>query len=168
MLREVGRIVRRGDSTWPEEQFEVLNDAGVLRWCIPVEWGGRGLDPAELLDGHSADRRRPVCLPLVLTQHAGALPSGLPTLQNQAAKDEFLHRLWLAASVFAHRSWDFTAPLVVVRQHCTCRPYAGGGAGRRVAFVLGSGRFPGSQGADHADFLVTGGTLPDGRRRCWS
>src|SRR4051812_34108698 len=37
---------------WPAPSWDALRRSGVLGWTIPVEYGGSGLGPLELLDGY--------------------------------------------------------------------------------------------------------------------
>src|SRR5947208_2599002 len=45
---------------WPAASWQALRDTGALAWCVPQEYGGRGLAGSELLDGY--ERLAGACL----------------------------------------------------------------------------------------------------------
>jgi butyryl-CoA dehydrogenase len=141
---------------WPARSWQLLRDAGVLKWSIPAEFGGCGLGQQELLEGY--EQIAGVCLTsaFILSQREGAvrrlLANPIPELQRQllpalASGEQF-------ASVGLSQ-------LTTSRQHQSPS---------LVATPLGTdgyrldGLIPWVTGADRADFLIVGGTLADGRQ----
>lgn len=146
----------RSDGTWPEAQFQILREAGVLRWCLPVEQGGMELGSAALLDGYLQIAEACLLTAFVLTQRNGACQR-IADSQTAGLRDELLPLL-ARGERFATVG---ISHLTTSRQHwqtpaVQAEPCAKG-------FRL-TGNIPWVTGADHADFLVTGGTLPDNRQ----
>ncbi|GAB4141799.1 MAG: acyl-CoA dehydrogenase [Planctomycetaceae bacterium] len=141
---------------WPGEQFQQLARTGVLGWVIPEEWGGSEISSAELTRGYFA--LSSVCLTtaFVLTQRNGACQR-IAGSNNEPLKSELLPDL-CAGRTFATVG---ISHLTTSRQHLD-RPTV------RVEKVGGQFRFEGTipwvTGADHAEWIVTGGTCEDGRQ----
>ncbi len=53
VLSDTLRILRENadraddEPVWPEASWQAIQNAGVLKWCIPETNGGRGLDPLQ-------------------------------------------------------------------------------------------------------------------------
>lgn len=144
------------DGHWPVEQWPPIEAAGVLRWIIPREFGGLDLSPAELLSGYI--RLASACLTttFILTQRNGACQ------RIAGSSNEGLKREWMPA--LAHSECFATvgiSHLTTSRQHW--RQPAVAAAAVAGGFRL-SGTVPWVTGAAHADAIVTGGTLADGRQ----
>lgn len=149
-----GRLDAAGE--WPAAQFGLLAQAGVLGWVIPPEFGGTGVTERELLTGYIDLAAACLTTTFVLTQRNGACQR-LAGSQNAALKAELLPRL-ARGDLFATVG---ISHLTTSRQHLRLPAV-------RVAHEAGGFRFDGDvpwvTGAAHADFLVTGGALADGRQ----
>jgi alkylation response protein AidB-like acyl-CoA dehydrogenase len=151
----------RGDAldlseAWPAEQLALCRAAGVSRWFVPPEWGGAGWSEVDLARGLM--RLSAACLSttFVLTQPLGVCRRLLAG-ENEAARGELLPRL-AAGDVFATVGLSH---LTTSRRHLA-RPVL---AAREAenGFLL-DGTIPWVTGAGHADHLLTGATLDDGRQ----
>jgi alkylation response protein AidB-like acyl-CoA dehydrogenase len=143
------------ESAWPTASWGALQAAGVTAWSVPPECGGVGLSPEEALTGY--ERLAGACLTtaFLLSQREAAVRR-IRDHGSEAIRRRFLPRL--------ARGEIFTtvglSQLTTSRQHgapaLSVRPDGDG-------FIL-DGAMPWVTGADHADVLVTGGTLADGRQ----
>jgi len=142
--------------SWPAEQFGWLDETGVLGWTIPEEFGGGGITSAELVSGYEQLASACLTTTFVLTQRNGAIQrvAGSP---NEAVKTALLPGL-VHADLFATVG---ISHLTTSRQHLakpvvTVRETDAG-------FVY-NGTIPWVTGAKHADYIVAGGALEDGRQ----
>ena len=144
------------DGAWPTERLKCLREAGVFRWGLPHEFGGIEVSGGEMLDGY-VDLAR-VCLSsaFILTQRNAACHR-IAACENRELRQRLLPD-HCAGRAFATVG---ISHLSTSRQHWS-RPSV---AARQTAsgFEL-SGEAPWVTGARHADLLVTGGTLEDGRQ----
>jgi alkylation response protein AidB-like acyl-CoA dehydrogenase len=145
------------DEAWPAEAFERLREAGVLEWVVPDEYGGNLVGEAELTRAYQLLATACLVTTFVLTQRNGACQR-IAGSTNEALKAELLPGLArgeLFATVgISHLTTSrqhIGTPAVVVREEGT------GG------FVL-DGLIPWVTGGRHADIIVGGGTLADGRQ----
>jgi len=141
---------------WPAMQFDLLAKAGVLGWVIPHEYGGSPVGERELLSGYVALASACLATTFVLTQRNGACQR-IVASQNDELKRELLPRL-AGGELFATVG---ISHLTTSRQHL--RLPAVQVAEERDGLRF-HGEVPWVTGAAHADFLVTGGTLCDGRQ----
>jgi alkylation response protein AidB-like acyl-CoA dehydrogenase len=141
---------------WPGEQFRLLARAGVLADVIPHEFGGTDISPRKLLDGYR--RLAAACLTttFVLTQRNGACQR-IAGSSNELLRRELLPRL-ARGEIFATVG---ISHLTTSRQHWR-QPAVQ--VERADDGFLFEGEVPWVTGAPHADFIVTGGTLADGRQ----
>lgn len=139
----------------PSEQFRWLADAGVLTWVIPREYGGSEITQEELIFGY--ERLASACLTtcFVLTQRNGACQR-IAGAEADSLKADLLPRL-ATGELFATvgvshltTSRQHLAPAVQVELN-----------GERMEL---NGEIPWVTGAELADYVVTGGTCPDGRQ----
>jgi alkylation response protein AidB-like acyl-CoA dehydrogenase len=141
---------------WPARQFDALADAGVLGWIIPPEWGGSGVSSVELAWGYQQLAQACLCTTFVLTQRNGACER-IAGCQNEELKARLLPDL-CAGRTFA---------TVGISHLTTSRQHLGRPAVRvretENGFVF-DGSVPWVTGANSADYVVTGGTLDDGRQ----
>jgi len=142
--------------SWPADQFALLARAGVLGWVIPAEYGGTGIGQRDLLAGYIDLASACLTTTFVLTQRNGACQR-IAASANAALKAKLLPALargeLLATVGISH--------LTTSRQHLklpAVRAHE-----ERDGFRL-QGEVPWVTGAAHADFIVTGGTLADGRQ----
>ena len=141
---------------WPRLQFELLAQQRILGWVIPKEYGGSSISERELLAGYVELAEACLTTTFVLTQRNGACQR-IAASQNDWLKSELLPRL-VTGELFATVG---ISHLTTSRQHMRLPAV-------QVAEETGGYRFLGDvpwvTGAAHADFLVTGGTLSDGRQ----
>ena len=141
---------------WPTRQLRVMADAGVMSWDLPVEWGGLDLKPVDQLEGLRLLSSSCLVSTFVLTQRSAAVRR-IATTENETAKQQLLPGL-LSGDIFAtvgisHLTTSgqhLKTPLVQATESAD-------------GFVL-NGVVPWATGATQADFLITGGTLTDGRQ----
>lgn len=140
---------------WPAESWDLLRQAGVLAWSLPSAHGGADWGPRELLQGYHD--LAAVCLTtcFILSQREAAVRRLLDS-GSDAIREELLPPLC--------RGETFTT---VGLSHLTTSRQFGGpamtvtDAGDHFIF---NGYLPWVTGAVQADFLITGGVLPDGRQ----
>jgi alkylation response protein AidB-like acyl-CoA dehydrogenase len=133
----------------------VVRAAGVLTWSVPAEYGGRGLSPVEILSGN--ERLAGACLTtaFLLSQREAAVRR-LREHGSEAVRRRLLPPL--------ARGELFTT--VGLSQLTTSRQHAAPALAALPdgdGYVL-DGVMPWVTGADHADVLLTGATLADGRQ----
>ena len=156
-LLERLRTLRCDDSVaaWPRDQIAAMTDCGVMTWDVPTDHGGLDLDPVDQIEGLRLLASACLVSTFILTQRSAAVRR-IATSENESAKQSLLPRL-LSGDIFAtvgisHLTTSgrhLKAPLVAVE------PADDG-------FLL-TGTVPWATSATRADYLVTGGTLPDGR-----
>lgn len=141
---------------WPADQSGLLAEAGVLGWVIPREYGGSEISPADLTSGYEQLAAACLTTTFVLTQRNGACQR-IAGCANDAIKSELLPDLCVgntfATVGISHLTTSrqhLREPAVRVEQH---------GANWRF-----NGTIPWVTGARNADYIVTGGTLSDGRQ----
>jgi alkylation response protein AidB-like acyl-CoA dehydrogenase len=139
---------------WPVASWDALRRAGVPRWSVPREYGGDALGPAELLRG--AETLAAACLTtaFILSQRDAAVRRLLVGPDHLTRR--YLPRL-AAGETFLTVG---LSQLTTSRQH-------GGPALRATPTPAGyrlDGDIPWVTGADRAEAIVTGATLPDGRQ----
>jgi len=148
-------------SAWPAQQLRQCGQAGVFEWFVAAEFGGQGWSEADLLRGYVALASACLTTTFVMTQRVGAM-------QRIAAGNSSLARERLLPDLLAGRTFATVgiSHLTTSRQHLT-RPVlravecsAGQGRG---GFVL-DGYSPWVTGAEHAQTIVLGATLDDGRQ----
>ncbi len=140
----------------PTAQLDRMGAAGVMRWGVPAECGGRELSAADQTAGF--ERLAAACLvsTFVLSQRAAAV-SRIVASDNDALKADLLQRLArhevMATVGISH--------LTTSRQHLGRPSVAASPTGD--GYVL-DGLIPWVTGAEFCDLVLTGGTLPDGRQ----
>lgn len=143
---------RSGD--WPEEQFQWLATAGVLGAVIPRNFGGSFVSQLEMIQGYEA--LSAVCLTtaFILTQRNGACQR-ITACSNESLKRDLLPGL-ASGELFATVG---ISHLTTSRQHLQTPSVTAeiGDDGIRL-----NGLIPWVTGAAHAQYIVTGGTCPDG------
>lgn len=141
---------------WPAEQLDLCGRCGVFQWFLPATWGGQGWSDADVVRGYL--RLSAACLTttFVITQRTGACRRILAS-DNQELKER------LASDLLSGRSFATVgiSHLTTSRRHLA-RPVM---AARETAdgFEL-DGYSPWVTGAMHAQTIVTGATLDDGRQ----
>ena len=141
---------------WPSEQLRLCGEAGVYRWFVPPQYGGQGWSDADIVRGYL--RLSAACLTttFIITQRTGA-GQRIIASDNQVVIDRLLPGL-LSGEKFLTVG---ISHLTTSRRHLA-RPVLDA---RQSAdgFVL-DGYSPWVTGACHAETIVTGATLPDGRQ----
>lgn len=141
---------------WPADRLEALNSAGVMRWNLPTEFGGEGLDDRAILEGYRHLAASCLVTTFILTQRNAACQR-IMTSSNSAARERLLPEL-AAGRLFATVG---ISHLTTSGQHLRTPAVQAipDGDGIRMSGVV-----PWATGATHADLLVTGGQLDDGRQ----
>ncbi|MBS0263263.1 MAG: acyl-CoA/acyl-ACP dehydrogenase [Planctomycetes bacterium] len=143
-------------SAWPAAQFGLLAEAGVLRWVIPTEYGGLAYSERDLLQGYIELSSACLTTTFVLTQRNGACQR-LANSTNTELKAELLPAL-AQGQLFATVG---ISHLTTSRQHWRQPAVQVTETDSGWCF---DGEIPWVTGAEYADYLVTGGTLSDGRQ----
>ncbi len=141
---------------WPADQFARLAQAGILRWVIPSEYGGFPASPIQLLRGYEALAAACLTTAFVLTQRNGACQR-IADSSADGLKAELLPRL-ASGDLFATVG---ISHLTTSRQHLGQPAVAASLTGDSITL---NGTVPWVTGAPQADYVVTGGTLDDGRQ----
>jgi alkylation response protein AidB-like acyl-CoA dehydrogenase len=141
---------------WPAASWDALRQAGVLGWAVPPERGGLGLAQAELLEGQVALGAACPTTAFILSQREAALRLLLRFPQGDVAA-----RLLSGLPRGERFSTVGLSQLTTSRQHhrapaLLATPVEGG-------YRL-DGEAPWVTAADHADALVLGANLADGRQ----
>jgi alkylation response protein AidB-like acyl-CoA dehydrogenase len=159
LLQWLSRSAGEFDSAdvWPGDQLHRLAEAGVLGWVIPREFGGSDVPEATLMQGYQKLAEACLTTTFVLTQ------------MNAAARriancgNDFLKALYLPGfvegKVFATVG---ISHLSTSRQHWAQPSVRVTDTGDGNYII--DGDVPWVTGAGHADVIVTGGSLPDGKQ----
>ena len=143
------------DGAWPLEQLRLCGEYGVFSWFISRAGGGLGWSAGDILRGYLALSSACLTTAFVLTQRSGACRR-IEATSNTGVKSRLLPGL-LSGRSFATLG---ISQLTTSRRHLA-RP-AMRAEETRGGFLL-NGYSPWVTGADHADTVVAGATLPDGR-----
>lgn len=154
-LAELSGALEAPDA-WPAAQFRKLAEAGVLGWVIPREYGGSEISAVELTCGYRQLAQACLTTAFVLTQRNGACQR-IAGCDNAQLKAELLPRL-CAGEAFATVG---VSHLTTSRQHWSTPAIA---VTETAGGLLLDGEVPWVTGARFADYIVTGGTLSDGRQ----
>lgn len=141
---------------WPSAQLELLAQVGILKWVIPQDYGGSSVSERELMAGYVRLASACLATTFVLTQRNGACQR-IAASSNERLKTELLPKLARGES-FATVG---ISHLTTSRQHLRLPAVKVAPEGSGFRF---QGEVPWVTGGAHADFLVTGGTLADGRQ----
>ncbi len=141
---------------WPGEQLTAMSEAGVLGWLVPTEFGGTERSSLNVVDGY--ERLASACLTstFVLTQRNAAIQR-IVSSENEELKADLLPRL-ANDSLFATVG---ISHLTTSRQHWKKPTVEVESVDAGYIF---SGNIPWVTGADKADFVISGGTLQDGKQ----
>ena len=144
-----------GDA-WPDEQLRRCAELGVFRWFIPRQWGGAEWTSADIVRGYLKLSAGCLTTTFVITQYTGAAKRIVGS-DNEALRDELLPRL-ASGDVFATVG---ISHLTTSRRHLKTPILR---ANSNVAGYELNGSAPWVTGAPHADHVVVGATLEDGRQ----
>lgn len=151
-----GAEILDGTGVWPAENWRRLAEGGVLRWFTAREWGGLEWSEPELIRGYLALSRACLTTAFILTQWSGAVRR-IAAGKSRTACQELLPDL-LQGNTFA---------TVGISHLSTSRRHLGQAVLRAAetpeGFVL-EGYSPWVTGGSHADTIVVGATLDDGRQ----
>jgi butyryl-CoA dehydrogenase len=141
---------------WPAGLWGILVDAGVVRWALPVEFGGEGLDRSTLLRRYARVAEGSMTAAFILSQH----DAGLRRLV--AAIDRPVALKWVEAIA---RGDAFST--VGISQLTTSRRHEAQAVRAREVepgrFVV-DGLIPWVTAASQANVLVAGAATDDGRQ----
>lgn len=141
---------------WPSDQLQALTAAGVMKWNLPTEFGGLGLNDQAMLEGYRLLSSSCLVTTFILTQRNAAcqrIITSANTVVRERLLPEFAEGRIFATVGISHLT---TSGQHLKTPAVRAEPTAAG-------FRL-SGFVPWATGATHADVLVTGGQLDDGRQ----
>jgi len=141
---------------WPAETLALCADFGVFEWFVDPEWGGQGWSDEAVLRGYRELSAACLTTAFVLTQRRGACLR-IARSGNDWAKSQLLPRL-AKGETFATLG---ISHLTTSRRHLR-QPVMR--AGRSDAGFVLDGYTRWVTGLAHADVVVTGATLADGRQ----
>ena len=141
---------------WPAQQLQWCGEAGVFEWFVGPEHGGQGWNEADVVRGYLALSASCLTTTFIITQRAGAV-SRIAASDNSAVRDELLPDL-LSGRTFATVG---ISHLTTSRQHLTTPVLRA--EETADGFIL-DGYSPWVTGGEHAQTVVTGATLADGRQ----
>ena len=144
------------EDAWPQSQLDACAEAGVFEWFATRESGGQEWSEADLLRGYLGLTLGCLTTSFIITQRTGACQR-IERSDNLAAKKRLLPDL-LSGKTFATVG---ISHLTTSRQHLSRPVLEAKQQGRQ--FIL-SGYSPWVTGADHAQHVVVGATLPDDRQ----
>jgi alkylation response protein AidB-like acyl-CoA dehydrogenase len=141
---------------WPKRQLALCAQSGVFGWFFDRQWGGANWSQRQILEGYLRLSSACMTTAFVITQRMGACLRILEG-DNEALRTELLPDL-VAGQTFATVG---ISHLTTSRRHLgrpalTATSAPGG-------FVL-DGYSPWVTGASHADYVVVGAELDDGRQ----
>jgi alkylation response protein AidB-like acyl-CoA dehydrogenase len=154
-LRDLGSELDRTEA-WPREQLELCARAGVFRWFAERHWGGYDWSDLDITRGYL--RLAAACLTttFIITQRTGACQR-IAGSENQPLKERLLPDLVSGGSFATVGISHLTTSRRHLRRPALRATQAGG------EFVL-NGFSPWVTGALHAEVIVTGAELDDGRQ----
>lgn len=153
-LRELAPELDKPNA-WPAKQLQLCAEGGVHEWFVPERVGGQGWSEADLLRGYLQLSAACLTTAFILTQRVGAC-TRIAASGNKLAEERWLPPL-LTGEAFATVG---ISHLTTSRQHVQpvlqARETPSG-------FML-NGYSPWVTGAEHAQVIVIGATLDDGRQ----
>ncbi|MBL4886278.1 MAG: acyl-CoA/acyl-ACP dehydrogenase [Planctomycetaceae bacterium] len=144
------------ENLWPAQQLQCLTDAGISALGIPEIYGGRLVTEQEMAHVYLDCTSACLTTSFVLSQRNAAVQR-IVACQSEQLKQRLLpglaageHFATVGISHLSSSGQHLGKPMVVARE-------------TELGYVL-SGMVPWVTGAIHADLLVTGATLEDGRQ----
>lgn len=141
---------------WPAEQLRAMSDSGVLGWLVPAEFGGSECSAMDITRGYEQLASACLTSTFVLTQRNAAIQR-IVTSENEDIKTDLLPRL-VDDSLFATVG---ISHLTTSRQHWK-KPTVE--VETVDAGYIFNGDIPWVTGAGKADYIISGGTLQDGKQ----
>lgn len=142
-------------ANWPDASMLILREIGAPAWSIPVEFGGAGCEPVDVLRGLEEIATSCLTSAFIFSQREAAVRHLLRS--PEVVKEKYLHRL-AAGEIYATVG---LSQLTTSRQHLgpalTATSTANG------CWQL-NGQVPWVTGADHAAVVIVGATVTDGRQ----
>jgi alkylation response protein AidB-like acyl-CoA dehydrogenase len=143
------------DPVWPQQSWQVLRQAGVLGWTLPASAGGQDRTARELLEGYGEIAESCLTTAFLLSQREAGCRR-LRDSDNATVHRELLPAL-ARGEIFATVG---LSQLTTSRQH-TQPAMRAQWVGNDLVL---DGVMPWVTGAAHADYLVTGAVLSDGKQ----
>jgi alkylation response protein AidB-like acyl-CoA dehydrogenase len=140
---------------WPAKQLALCAQTGVFRWFMQREDGGYGWSDADKISGYLVLSRACLTTTFVITQFMGAV-TRIASSHNSTMRERWLNRL-ATGSAFA---------TVGISHLTTSRRHLDAAVLRALPTTSGyllQGYSPWVTGGAHADAIVVGATLDDGR-----
>lgn len=158
--RTLEQVRRRADQVdlrgeWPADDLRDLNAIGAMKWMVPGEFGGDGVEPLPLHVRYQSTASASIAVALILTQRDSAV-NIINSAPDWPMREQTLRRL-------AGEGYTTT---VGIAQLTTSRQR---GAPPIVAtrvsngYVI-NGQIPWCTGAGHAEFIIGGAFLEDRRQ----
>jgi alkylation response protein AidB-like acyl-CoA dehydrogenase len=144
------------ESSWPQQRLNACAEAGVFEWFITKEWGGQEWSEADLVRGYLELSMACLTTTFIITQRTGACQR-IERSGNQQVKHRLLPDL-VRGSSFATVG---ISHLTTSRRHLR-KPVLR--AKEQGDLYVLDGYSPWITGADHAQTVVVGATLPDERQ----
>lgn len=141
---------------WPRTRIDAMATAGVMTWNLPREWGGAELSSEDMLEGLRQLSSACLVTTFILTQRNAAC-GRIVSSTNQHARQRLLPDL-CSGKIFATVG---ISHLTTSRQHVKTPPVQ---VSETASGFCLNGTIPWATSATQADYLVTGGQLPDGRQ----
>ncbi len=155
-LRDPGHSSERD---WPAAKLRACADSGVFEWFVSQEHGGQGWSGEEIIRGYLGLGAACLTTTFALTQLTGAVRR-IANSGNEALISRLIPDL-LAGRFFATLG---ISHLTTSRQHLKEPALRAKVRGETAKRFLLNGYSPWATGAKHADYIVTGATLEDGRQ----
>lgn len=150
-----GPQAEAGDA-WPADTLAWCGEAGVYEWFLPREWGGQDWSDADVIRGYLKLSTACLTTAFIITQRSGACRriagSVNPELAARLLPDLVSGKSFATVGI---------SHLTTSRRHVSRPVLAAEETGE--GFVL-DGFSPWVTGALHAETIVTGATLPDGKQ----
>ena len=141
---------------WPAESLKRCGDYGVYQWFVPRSWGGQDWSESDAVRGYIRLSAACMTTAFILTQRTAAC-RWLMESQHPEPQEDWLGALTtgerfatVGISHFTTSRRHLARPVVTVEETAD-------------KFVL-DGYTPWVTGASHADVILTGGELADGRQ----
>jgi alkylation response protein AidB-like acyl-CoA dehydrogenase len=141
---------------WPAEQLQLCGEFGVFEWFISESCGGQGWSEADVMRGYLALSQACLTTTFVITQRTGGCHR-IEASENRALVERLLPDLIRGTSL----TTVGISHLTTSRQHLS-KPVLRA-ARTDGGFVL-DGFCPWVTGSTHADTVVLGATMEDGRQ----
>lgn len=144
-------------SAWPAEQLRLCGEYGVYRWFMPAAWGGYDWSDRQIAQGYLRLAASCLTTTFIITQRSGACRRILGAEENPKLQTTLLPNLADGASFATVGISHLTTSRRHLAKPVLAAQEAEGG------FIL-DGFSPWVTGGLHAQTVVMGATLADGRQ----